>query len=74
VEKTGRQIKEQFKQDMRMVAKQDRLESVAITEAVENSPEIQPSPSTTESTNHTLVQWSSSEQDEEEEEEQKQKG
>jgi hypothetical protein len=41
VEKTGRQIKEQFKQDMRMVAKQDRLESVAITEAVENNSDIQ---------------------------------
>jgi hypothetical protein len=59
---------------MQHVVERDSIKSAAITEAVENSPEIQPSPSTTESTHHTLVQWSSSEQDEEEEEESEQKG
>ena len=40
---------------------QDKVESAAINDAVENNQEILPSHSTTESTPHTLVQSSSSE-------------
>ena len=71
---TKQQVKEQFSRDIQIVVEQDKVESAAINDAVENNPEIQPSHSTTESTPHTLVQSSSSEQDEEEEEEPEQKG
>jgi hypothetical protein len=40
VEKTKQQVKEQFDQDMQQVIKQDKVESAAVDEAVENNVEI----------------------------------
>jgi hypothetical protein len=41
VEKTKQQVKEQFDQDMQQVIEQDKVESAAINDAVDNNPEIQ---------------------------------
>jgi len=68
---TKQQVKEQFKHDMQHFVAQDKVESTAIIDAIENNPEIQLSSSysTTGFTHHTQAQSSaSSEQDQEEEE------
>ena len=40
VEKTKQQVKEQFNQDMQQVIEQDKIESPAVEEALENNIEI----------------------------------
>ena len=40
MEKTKQQVKEQFNQDMQQVIEQDKIESLAVDDALENNVEI----------------------------------
>jgi hypothetical protein len=70
IDKTNNRIKQEFNQDMQQVIEQDRAESAAIKDTVENYSEIQSSYSTTGSTHHTQgCSSASSEQEQDQEEE-----